>query len=75
VFLDERKAERTKDGTCRGVYRKERTRISCSKKANFVCRITKAEWKENKESQPVGFAGEPSTSGQSNDQFAALFNP
>jgi hypothetical protein len=75
VFLDERKAGHKKDGTCKGVYRKERTRISCAKKVNFVCRLTKAEWQENKASQAGSSSGEPAASGQSSDPFAALFNP
>jgi len=75
VFLDDRKADHKKDGTCKGVYRKVKTRISCSKKANFVCRLTKAEWQENKRSRGVGSFGESAASGQSNDQFAAPFNP
>jgi len=72
VFLDERKTEYTNNGICKGVYRKEKKRIPCTKKVNFVCRLTKAEWQENK---VLGSSGQPEALGQEIDQFAALFNP
>lgn len=75
VFLGEKKSGRLKkDSTCKGIYRKEHTRIPCSKKANFVCRLTKTEWQENKESNPAHSSGEPAANGQISDDFAALFN-
>jgi hypothetical protein len=32
-----------KKDMCNGVYHKEKARISCEKKANYVCRMTKGE--------------------------------
>jgi hypothetical protein len=75
VFLDERKTSHKKDGNCKGYYRKERARISCSKKANFVCRLTKAEWQQNKASNEAGSVGGAAASAPSIDEFAAFFNP
>jgi len=71
VFL-ERNADRSNDGTCKGVYRKEKKRIPCTKKVNFVCRLTKAEWQENK---VLSSSGQPEALGKENDPFAAFFNP
>jgi hypothetical protein len=55
VFLDVSKSE-PKNAICRGVYHKEKTRIPCDKKANYVCRVTKEDVEQSASSEAANMA-------------------
>jgi len=78
VFLDTNKGDQRskKSGAdlCKGVFREEKTRIPCQKKANYVCRLSKEDVNGDAGKMEENLSTTVSPGSDPGNAFADFFN-